>query len=76
MPRHQFMKALGALGIKTQVHYIPAHLHPYFAQLGFRPGQFPAAEDYYREGLSIPLYYDLSDDEQTFVIESMKKLLG
>ena len=70
------MKALWDLGIITQVHYIPVHLHPYFKRLGFTLGQFPAAEDYYREGLSIPLYYDLSDDEQTFVIDSMKRLLG
>jgi perosamine synthetase len=73
--RHEFMKALKAKGITTQVHYIPAHLQPFYRQRGFKPGQFPVAEDYYREGLSIPLYYGLTDDEQSFVIDSMKGLL-
>lgn len=76
MTRLQFMKALRELGIISQIHYIPVHLHPYYEQLGFKYGQFPVAEDYHREGLSIPLYYGLSDDDQSFVIESMKKLLG
>ncbi len=76
MTRHEFMTALRGLGIVTQVHYIPVHLHPYYARLGFKQGQFPVAEDYYRENLSIPLYYGLSDDDQSFVFESMKGLLG
>ena len=73
--RHAFIKALKGIGITTQVHYIPAHLQPFYRQRGFTPGQFPVAEDYYRECLSIPLYYGLTDDEQSFVIESMKQLL-
>jgi dTDP-4-amino-4,6-dideoxygalactose transaminase len=70
------MKALQGRGIVTQVHYIPVHFHPYYKKLGFKPGQFPVAEDYYRENLSLPLYYSLSDEDQSFVIESIEKLLG
>lgn len=73
--RNRFMKALRNVGITTQVHYIPVHFHPYFARLGFTEGQFPETEDYYQEALSLPLYYGLSDDDQTFVIESIEKLL-
>ena len=73
--RHAFMKALRALGITTQVHYIPVHYHPFYAQRGFSRGQFPAAEDYYEEALSLPLYYGLSDEDQDFVVESVMKLL-
>lgn len=76
MTRHAFMKAIWDLGIVTQVHYIPVHLHPYYQQRGSKRGQFPIAEAYYSEGLSIPLFYRLSDDEQSFVIDTMKKFLG
>lgn len=76
MTRHRFMKSLWDLGIITQVHYIPVHYHPFFERLGFMRGQFPVAEDYYREGLSIPLFYALSDDDQAFVVDSMKKFLS
>ena len=74
--RLEFMKALRERGIITQIHYIPVHLHPFYAQLGFEHGQFPVAEDYHREALSIPLYYSLSDDDQSFVIDSMQALLS
>ncbi len=73
--RHAFMKALRTLGITTQVHYIPVHYHPFFARRGYCRGMFPVAEDYYRHCLSIPLYYGLSDDEQAFVVDSIRTLL-
>ena len=73
--RHHFMKALRAAGIMTQVHYIPVHYHPFYARRGFRKGEFPAAEEYYQEGLSLPLYYGLSDEDQAYVIESIEALL-
>lgn len=74
--RHAFMKALRAQGITTQVHYIPVHYHPFFERRGFVQGQFPNAEDYYTEALSLPLYYGLSDADQAFVIETIDKLLA
>lgn len=76
MLRNDFMRAIRDLGIITQVHYIPVHLHPYYQQRGSHRGQFPCTEDYYSEGLSLPLYYSLSDDDQSFVIETMRKFLG
>ena len=38
------------------LHYIPVHLQPYYRALGFGPGDFPAAEDYYSRAISIPLH--------------------
>jgi UDP-4-amino-4,6-dideoxy-N-acetyl-beta-L-altrosamine transaminase len=62
-------------GVGTQVHYIPVHLQPYYRRLGFGPGDFPAAERYYKGALSIPMYAALSDDQQTTVIEALRAVM-
>lgn len=72
--RGEFMQRLREQGIGSQVHYIPVHYHPYYRSLGFRPGMFPAAEAYYQEALSIPLYYRLSNDEQDQVVDTLQGL--
>ncbi|BDQ33000.1 UDP-4-amino-4,6-dideoxy-N-acetyl-beta-L-altrosamine transaminase [Pseudodesulfovibrio portus] len=59
-------------GIFAQVHYIPVHFHPYYREhLGTGEGLCPVAEAAYTEILSLPMYPDLTDDEQTYVIEKV-----
>ncbi|WP_421874967.1 UDP-4-amino-4,6-dideoxy-N-acetyl-beta-L-altrosamine transaminase [Marinoscillum sp.] len=55
--------------IYAQVHYIPCHLMPYYQGLGWKEGDLPLAEEYYRSCLSLPMYPTLTDDEQDYVIE-------
>ena len=55
-------------GIVTNVHYIPVHLHPYYQKLGFFEGEFPEAEKYYDSALSLPIYPNLSKQDQSRVI--------
>lgn len=57
--------------IFTQVHYIPVHLHPYYQSLGFSKGDFPQAEQYYEECLTLPLYPSLTEEQQNYVIASV-----
>ncbi len=57
--------------IFAQVHYIPAHLMPYYKQQGFKQGDYPKAENYYSRCLSLPMYPTLSEEEQEYVIESI-----
>ena len=57
--------------IMAQVHYVPVHLMPYYRQFGWKPGDFPNAEHYYAHCLSLPMFPTLTDDEQTFVIDSV-----
>lgn len=57
--------------IFAQVHYIPAHLLPYYKQQGWKAGDFPEAEKYYAHCLSLPMFPTLSDEEQDFVIEKV-----
>lgn len=74
--RAQLMEALRARQIGTQVHYIPVPAHPYYRKLGFKPEDYPQAQSYYEEALSIPLFYDLTDDMQNQVIMAIKELVG
>ena len=63
-------------GIGVQTHYIPVHTQPYYQKLGFQWGQFPIVESYYQEALSLPIHYDLSNEEQDHIIQILKEVLG
>jgi len=69
--RRSVFDRLRAQGIGTQVHYVPIHRHPAYRALGFEPGSFPVAEAVYGGLLSLPLYPDLSSDEQDTVIAAV-----
>jgi UDP-4-amino-4,6-dideoxy-N-acetyl-beta-L-altrosamine transaminase len=74
--RRALYDALQADGIGANVHYIPIHLQPDYRRLGFAPGMFPAAEEYYRRAVTIPLYPRLTEDQQDRVIDSLTRTLG
>lgn len=67
---------LRAQGIGVNLHYIPVHLQPFYANLGFTPGDFPEAERYYAEAISIPLYPTMSDTDQDTVAEALRSILA
>ena len=72
----QLFEKLRASGILVNLHYIPVYQHPYYQQFGFDPNDFPEAESYYAEAISIPMYTLLSEKEQDFVIQQIKKPMG
>lgn len=55
--------------IFAQIHYIPCHLMPYYRNLGWKEGDMPQAENYYKRCISLPMYPTLTKDEQEYVIE-------
>ncbi len=57
--------------IFAQVHYIPAHLMPYYKQTGYKEGDMPNAEKYYSRCLSLPMYPTLTEQEQDYVIKTI-----
>jgi len=61
--------------IYVQVHYIPVHTMPYYQNLGHKSGDFPIAEKYYENCLSIPMYPTLKEEEQNYVIEKIKEYI-
>ena len=74
--RKAVFDGLRARGIGVNVHYMPIHLQPDYARLGFARGSLPAAEAYYEGAITIPLYPALSDDEQDRVVEALTELLA
>jgi UDP-4-amino-4,6-dideoxy-N-acetyl-beta-L-altrosamine transaminase len=73
--RKQIFEELRAKGIGVNVHYIPVHTQPYYKNMGFKYGDFPISEQYYERAISIPMYYNLTDGEQTYVIQSLHEVV-
>ncbi|MGH3425505.1 MAG: DegT/DnrJ/EryC1/StrS family aminotransferase, partial [Nocardioidaceae bacterium] len=68
--RDDFVAALGARGVGTSVHFIPLHLHSYYArEYGFRPADFPVATAQFRRACSLPIYSAMSDADVQRVID-------
>jgi UDP-4-amino-4,6-dideoxy-N-acetyl-beta-L-altrosamine transaminase len=57
--------------IFAQIHYIPCHLMPYYRQFGWKEGDMPNAEAYYKKCISLPMYPTLTKNEQTFIIDTV-----
>ena len=74
--RADLMKEFKSAEIITQVHYIPVISHPYFKKKKYKDSNFPNCYNYYNSALSIPLFYDLTDKQQSYVIDQVKKLIG
>jgi UDP-4-amino-4,6-dideoxy-N-acetyl-beta-L-altrosamine transaminase len=70
--RKELYNYLRQNGIFAQVHYIPIHYFPYYREKGWKKGDFPIAEAYYNECLSLPMYPSLSDDDLNYVIDKIK----
>lgn len=72
----QVFEELRQAGIGVNLHYIPVHLQPYYQKLGFKLGDFPQAEKYYQEAISLPLYAGLSEEEHDKVVASLRNVLA
>ena len=72
--RTEFYTYLREHNIGSQVHYIPVHLQPYYRRrFGYKPGDFPRAENFYAQEISIPLFPGLTREQQEYVIEVIKR---
>ena len=63
-------------GLGVNLHYIPVHTQPYYQEMGFKNGDFPNSENYYKNAISIPLYHGMSGDDQDQVVSILKKVLS
>ncbi|TKS57070.1 UDP-4-amino-4,6-dideoxy-N-acetyl-beta-L-altrosamine transaminase [Mesohalobacter halotolerans] len=59
--------------IFAQIHYIPCHLMPYYRSFGWKEGDLPNAEQYYKHCISLPMYPTLKESEQEFVIDKVNE---
>jgi dTDP-4-amino-4,6-dideoxygalactose transaminase len=75
--RNEFIEELKKLGVGTSVHFIPLHLHPYYAKAwGYKAGDFPNAEDAFSRCLSLPIYPALGDMEVERIIQAVEKVVS
>lgn len=70
----QVFEFLRQEGIGVNLHYIPVHTQPCYQKLGFRLGDFPQAEQYYREAISLPLYYGLTEADQYEIVQTFLEI--
>lgn len=74
--QRQVYDALWQNGVAANLHYIPVHRQPYYEKLGFKAGDFPEAEQFHREVISIPMYPMLEPNKQAAVIAVLAKALS
>ena len=63
-------------GIGVNLHYIPVYRQPYYARMGFNPSDFPEAERYYAEAISLPIYPSLTEEQQLEVVRWLINPIG
>ncbi len=74
--RGKVFRALRAENIGVNVHYIPAHLHPYYRErFGYEGGEFPVAENAYERLISLPMFHGMSDGDMEDVISAVRKVV-
>jgi UDP-4-amino-4,6-dideoxy-N-acetyl-beta-L-altrosamine transaminase len=71
----QVFESLREQGIGVNLHYIPVHTQPYYAEMGFKPEDFPVAQNYYREAISIPMFQTMSNEQQDQVVAAIVRAL-
>ena len=67
-------KDLIAKGLGVNLHYLPVHLHPVFKKLGFEKGDFPISEKHASSAFSIPVFYNLKNNELKKIVKILKKV--
>ena len=73
--RRDIFDALRNAGVGVNIHYIPVHTQPYYQNLGFNVGEYPIAEAYYEDAISLPMFAAMTDQQQDTVIEVLRTIL-
>ncbi len=74
--QRQVFDELRAAGIGVNLHYIPVHSQPYYQRIGFNQGDFPEAERYYQEAITLPLFPALTQADQDHVVQVLTEVLS
>ena len=74
--RQRVFLQLKAKNIGVNVHYIPIHTQPFYQRLGFRWGDFPQAEAWYAQALTLPLHPKLTSDQQDWVMACLEEAIA
>jgi len=71
----QVFESLREHGIGVNLHYIPVHTQPIYRRMGFKVGDYPQAEQYYAEAISLPMYSTLTSNQQDMVVQALRRVL-
>jgi dTDP-4-amino-4,6-dideoxygalactose transaminase len=71
----QVFEFLREQDIGVNLHYIPVHTQPYYRQMGYKTGDFPEAEQYYQEAISLPIFYSMQQDQIDKVLLTLGEVL-
>ncbi len=71
----EVFEALREEGIGVNLHYIPVHTQPYYQSMGFKSDDFPEAQEYYAQAISLPLYQTLTEAQQDRVVAALERIL-
>jgi UDP-4-amino-4,6-dideoxy-N-acetyl-beta-L-altrosamine transaminase len=71
----EVFEALREQGIGVNLHYIPVHTQPHYQCMGFKPADFPEAQSYYAQAISLPMYQTLTEEQQDQVVAVLKEVL-
>jgi dTDP-4-amino-4,6-dideoxygalactose transaminase len=75
--RDRVKAGLDARRVGAEIYYpVPFHLQECFRDLGYRKGQFPAAEEAADCTLALPIYGELTEDQQRYVVDSIAQVVG
>ncbi len=75
--RHrQIFEALRTAGIGVNLHYTPVHLQPYYRQRGFAESMYPQSEFHGESAITLPLYPDLSEEQQDEVVAAVRRVFA
>jgi UDP-4-amino-4,6-dideoxy-N-acetyl-beta-L-altrosamine transaminase len=75
-PHLQVFESLRAQDVGVNLHYIPVHTQPYYERMGFKPDEFPQAQAYYEEAISLPMFSGLTEAQQDAVISALRSALS
>lgn len=71
----QVFEELREKGVGVNLHYIPVHTQPYYKSMGFSCGDFPEAEKYYQDAISIPMFHGMTSEQQEKVVAVLSEVL-
>ena len=71
----EVFESLREQGIGVNLHYIPVHTQPYYQHMGFKQGDFPEAERYYAQAISLPMFQSMTDAQQDEVVAALQRAL-
>lgn len=72
----QVFEMLREQGVGVNLHYIPVHTQPFYQRMGFKVGDFPYAETYYSEAISLPMFQSMTCEQQDQVVAALYKVLS